>query len=159
MADGFLSGLARRVGDWRDEAEDRAEPYLRDGRRRARRGGDDAVGELRHLWEQVEKIVERSVAPAARDTARSAGEAASDYAHQAGRAARHYGPRAVRAAQDYAPRAMRAARDYAPQAREAAESAAAYVRDATRARPLLAIGLAIGATWLVASMLSGDRRR
>ena len=148
MADGFLSGLARRVGDWREEAEDRAGPYAREGYRRARRGGSDAMGELRGLWGRIEELVERQVAPAASDYARSAGETASDYARTAGDTASRY-----------ARRAGRAARDYAPQAREAAESAADYVRDATRARPLLAIGIAIAGTWLVATMLNSDRRR
>jgi ElaB/YqjD/DUF883 family membrane-anchored ribosome-binding protein len=148
MADGFLSGLARRVGDWRDEAEDRAEPYAR----RARRGGKDAMGELRGLWDRIEDLVERQVAPAASDYARSARDTAADYAGSAG-------DKAYRYAQGAGRYARRAARDYGPQAREAAENAAGYLRDVTRQRPLLAIGVAIAGTWLVATLLSGSRRR
>lgn len=148
MADGFLSGLVRRAGDWRDEAAERAEPRLRKGYRRARHEGGDALDELRRLWSQIEEVVERRVAPAAGRGARRAGEAASDYARSAGEAV-----------SDYAGRAGRLAADYGPQARDAALHAADYLRGAARARPLLAIGIAVAATWVVAGMLRSDRRR
>lgn len=148
MADGFLSGLTRRAAHWREEAEDRAETHGRAGWRRARRGGEDAAAELRRLWSQIEDIMEREVAPAASAGARRGAAAASDYARTAGDTA-----------SGYARRARRAVAEYGPQAREAAEHAAVSVRDTARAHPLLAAGLLIGATWLVASLLSGDRRR
>lgn len=147
MADGFLSGLARRASEWREDAEDRSEPYRREGWRRARRGGGDAMGELRRLWSRIEELVEDRLSSSTSDRARRAGETAADYARSAGDTASHY-----------ARRARRLARDYGPQAREAAEYAATYLRDAARARPLVAIGIAIAATWLVASMLQSDRR-
>lgn len=148
MADGFLSGLTRRAAHWREEAEDRAETHGRAGWRRARRGGEDAAAELRRLWSQIEDIMEREVAPAASVGARRTAAAASDYAHSASETA-----------SDYARRARRAVAEYGPQAREVAEHAALSVRDTARAHPLLAAGLLVGATWLVASMLSGPRRR
>jgi hypothetical protein len=140
MADGFLSGLARRALDLRedvgrrgetlrDTAEEygregyrRARDYGEEGYRRARDAGGDARGELRRLWSQLEEVVERQVAPRA-----------SDYARRAG--------------------------GYAREGREAAMDAADYLRDATRARPLLAIGIAVAATWLIASLVRGGGGR
>jgi ElaB/YqjD/DUF883 family membrane-anchored ribosome-binding protein len=148
MADGFLSGLARRLTSVAEDARDRAEEHGRDGYRRAERygrdayrdarhGGQETLGELRRLWSRIEDLVEDRVAPAAGDYARGAGHRALDYARTAGRYAAEYGP----------------------QARDAALVAADYLRGATRARPLVAIGIAIAATWLIASMMRSDRRR
>jgi hypothetical protein len=122
MADGFLSGLARRVIDVRDTAEE----YGRDTAGRLRHRGDDARGELRRLWSQLEDLVERNL-----------GATPSDAAQSAARSARHY-------AQD---------------GRDLAYDLADQVRAATRARPLLAIGIAVAATVIVTSLLSGGRRR
>jgi hypothetical protein len=60
-----------------------------------------------------------------------------------------------------APRASeyaRTARAYAEEGRDRASDAADYIRDAARARPLVAIGVAVAATWLVASLISRGRR-
>jgi ElaB/YqjD/DUF883 family membrane-anchored ribosome-binding protein len=76
MADGFLSGLARRAYDARDTAED----YGRDAGRRLREGGGDARGELRRLWSQMGDIVERNLGSSPREAVRAAGDTARDYA-------------------------------------------------------------------------------
>lgn len=47
---------------------------------------------------------------------------------------------------------------YARQGREVAYDVADQIRDVTRSRPLLAIGVAVAATWLIASMLRSSRR-
>ncbi|WP_149538987.1 hypothetical protein [Siccirubricoccus phaeus] len=49
------------------------------------------------------------------------------------------------------------ARDYAREGRDAAVYVAGHLREATRAQPLLAIGIAVTATWLISSMLRGRR--
>lgn len=54
--------------------------------------------------------------------------------------------------------AARIAGSYASDGREMALDLADQVRSAARARPLVAIGIAVAATWLIASML-GSRRR
>lgn len=46
---------------------------------------------------------------------------------------------------------------YARQGRDIAYDVADQVRDLTRHRPLLAIGIAVAATWLIASMLHSRR--
>jgi hypothetical protein len=136
---GWISALARRAEDWREEAEDtgrhRGRQLVRDaGEARDalwRRGGDtlsdlrhrgeDTRSELRRLWSQLEDLMEREVAPRA-----------SSYA--------------------------RTARDVAGEGRERVEEAADYLRHATRARPLLAIGVAVAATWLAVSLIRRGRR-
>lgn len=144
MADGFLSGLARRVYESRDTAEDygrdtgrrardtadrardTAEEYGDYARRRVRDRGDDARGELRRLWSQMEDVVERNLGSSPREAARTVGSYA---------------------------------RDYADEGRELAYDLAAQVRDATRSRPLVAIGIAVAATFVITSLLSSGRRR
>lgn len=121
MADGFLSGLARRAF----EARDAAEEYGRDAGRRARDTGGDARGELRRLWSQMEDLVERNLG-SPREVARTAGSYARGYAHEG---------------------------------REAAHDLADQLRSATRARPFVAIGIAVAATFVVTSLLNSGRRR
>jgi ElaB/YqjD/DUF883 family membrane-anchored ribosome-binding protein len=58
-----------------------------------------------------------------------------------------------------APGVARQARGYAGDARDYAEDVADQVIAATRQRPLLAIGIAVAATWIVASLLHSSRRR
>jgi hypothetical protein len=136
---GWISALARRAEDWREEAEetgrDRGRRWARDaGEARdeawrrggealsdLRRHGSDTRSELRRLWSQLEDLMEREVAPRA-----------SSYA--------------------------RTARGVAGEGRERVEEAADYLRDATRARPLLAIGIAVAATWLAVSLIGRGRR-
>lgn len=58
------------------------------------------------------------------------------------------------------PAAREASRDmrhYVEDGREVAMDAAGRLRDATRAHPLLAIGVAVATTWVVASLLRGRR--
>ncbi|GGG37841.1 hypothetical protein GCM10010964_27110 [Caldovatus sediminis] len=57
-----------------------------------------------------------------------------------------------------ASRMARTASAYAEEGRDLALDAAEWVRDAARARPLLAIGVAIGATLLVAGLLGAFGR-
>ena len=148
MADGYFSSLRSGARDARDTAEgygrdlrsgardlrDDAEQYgrraagrLRDTGERLRDRGDDARGELGRLWGQLEELVERRVAPAASDVA----DTARHYAHSAGA--------------------------YAREGREVAYDVADQLRGATRSRPLVAIGVAVAATWLIASMLRRKR--
>lgn len=47
--------------------------------------------------------------------------------------------------------------DYARQGREMAYDVADQLRDVTRSRPLLAIGVAVAATWVISSMLRSRR--
>ena len=75
MASGFLSTLTRRTDDARDMAED----YGRDAGRMLRRGGDDARGELRRLWSQMEDVVERNLGSSPSEAVRSAGSYARGY--------------------------------------------------------------------------------
>jgi ElaB/YqjD/DUF883 family membrane-anchored ribosome-binding protein len=64
-----------------------------------------------------------------------------------------YTPReAARTASDYA-------RGYAHDGREIAYDVADQIRTATRERPLIAIGIAVAATLIITSLLSGGKRR
>ncbi len=137
MADGFLSGLARRAYEARDTAEeygrdagrrlrDTAEEYGGDARRRAREGGNDARGELRRLWSQMEDLVERNLGSSPSEAARTVGTYA---------------------------------RDYADEGREMAYDLADLVRSAARARPFVAIGIAVAATLVITSLLNSSKRR
>jgi ElaB/YqjD/DUF883 family membrane-anchored ribosome-binding protein len=76
MADGFLSGLARRAYDARDTAED----YGRDAGRRLRETSGDTRGELRRLWSQMEDLVERNLGSSPSEAARAAGGQVREYA-------------------------------------------------------------------------------
>ncbi|MBK1661862.1 hypothetical protein [Paracraurococcus ruber] len=141
MADGFLSGWRSSTRDIRDDAEEygrRAGSRLRDlrddaedyGRRtgsRLRDRGEDARGELSRLWSQMEDLVERRVRPAASEAV----DTARSYASSAG--------------------------SYARDGRDMAYDVADQVRDLTRSRPLVAIGVAVAATWVIASMLRSKR--
>ena len=54
--------------------------------------------------------------------------------------------------------AGRSASRYAYQGRDMAIDYAEQLRDVTRSRPLVAIGVAVAATWLITSMLRSGRR-
>ena len=54
--------------------------------------------------------------------------------------------------------AGRSASRYAYQGRDMAMDYASQLRDVTRSRPLVAIGVAVAATWLITSMLRSGRR-
>jgi hypothetical protein len=88
---------------------------------------EDARAELARLWSQIEHIVERRLRPAARDAARDM--------------------------RDYS----RDARHYLDDGREVALDAAWRVREAARAHPLMAVGIAVATTWVVASLMRGRR--
>ncbi len=122
MADGFLSGLARRAYEARDTAED----YGRDAGRRVREGSGDARSELRRLWSQMEDLVERNLGSSPREAAGTVGSYA---------------------------------RDYAEDGRDLAYDVADQIRSATRARPFVAIGIAVAATFVITSLLSSGKRR
>jgi ElaB/YqjD/DUF883 family membrane-anchored ribosome-binding protein len=137
MADGILSGLARRVYEARDTAEeygrdagrrlrDTADEYGRDTGRRARDRGEDARGELRRLWSQMEDVVERNLGSSPTEAARTVGSYA---------------------------------RDYAEDGRDLAYDVADQIRAATRSRPFVAIGIAVAATFVITSLLSSGKRR
>jgi hypothetical protein len=53
--------------------------------------------------------------------------------------------------------AARSAGGYAREGRDMALDVAGHLRHATRARPLVAIGIAVAATWVISSMLRGKR--
>lgn len=53
--------------------------------------------------------------------------------------------------------ASRDARDYLEDGREVALDAAWRMREAARAHPLMAVGIAVAATWMVASLMRGRR--
>jgi ElaB/YqjD/DUF883 family membrane-anchored ribosome-binding protein len=55
--------------------------------------------------------------------------------------------------------AARQARGYARDTRDYAEDMAEQVMEATRQRPLMALGIAVAATWVVFSLLHSSRRR
>lgn len=122
MADGFLSGLARRAYEARDTAED----YGRDAGRRVRESSGDARGELRRLWSQMEDLVERNLGSSPREAARTVGSYA---------------------------------RDYAEDGRDLAYDVADQIHSAARARPFVAIGIAVVATFVITSLLSSSKRR
>ncbi len=137
MADGILSGLARRVYEARDTAEeygrdagrrlrDTADEYGRDTGRRARDRGEDVRGELRRLWSQMEDVVERNLGSSPTEAARTVGSYA---------------------------------RDYAEDGRDLAYDVADQIRAATRSRPFVAIGIAVAATFVITSLLSSGKRR
>lgn len=123
MAQGYLSRLLSQGEDARDTAEDyrrRASRSLDHAGDRLRHRGEDASGELKRLWHQLEDLVENRIRPAAQDAA-------------------HRG------------------RDYAHEGRDLAVDMTAQLREAARSRPLVAIGIAVAATWLITTMLRSRR--
>ena len=178
MADGFLSGLARRAADLRDDWRDRAEDYGREGARRGRdlagegyrRGrdlGDEGYRRARDLGEEGYRR--------ARDLGEQGYRRARGYAEEGYELARDRGGDAMGelrrlwsqledvVEREVGPGAVRYARRAGTYAREGAVEAADTVRSFARNRPLLALGIAAGAAWLVAGLLRGggdrDRRR
>ncbi len=130
MGHGFLSSLGRQA----DEARDTAEDYGRYARRRLRRGVNEARYAGRRLRERGEDThgeLRRLWSQLEDLVERRIAPAASDAAHAAG--------------------------DYAREGRDMALDMADQLRSATRARPLVAIGIAVAATWIVASLLNSRR--
>ena len=124
---GYLSSLRSRA----DDARDTAESY---GRRSLRDAGDT----LRDT----------------RDTVRErGGEARGELSRLWGELEDLVERRLSPAAQD----AARYATGYAKEGRDVALDMASQLRDVTRSRPLVAIGVAIAATWVISSMLRTKR--
>lgn len=146
LGGGLLSALGRRVEDWRDDAEDRGRRTGRDlaeaGDEAWRRGGE-AASRLRRQG---------------RDAAHGLGRRGEEAKEELRRLWSDIGDLLDR---EVAPRAAEyghTARRYASEGRDRAVEAAGLVRDTARARPLLTIGVAIAATWLVASLMKRPDR-
>ena len=130
MADGYFSNLRSRAEDVRDSAEH----Y---GRR--------ASGSLRDTGERLRDT---------RDSLRERGEDAR------GELSRLWGQLEDLVERRISPAAHDAARyagGYARDGRDVAMDMASHLRDATRSRPLMAIGIAVAATWLISGMLRSKR--
>ena len=140
MAD-FLSSFRSRA----DDARDAAERYRRDARDSAERYGRRASSSLRDVGESLR---------GAGDTLRDRGDdARSELSKLWNDLEDLVGRRVTPAAQDAAHYASRYARD----GRDAALDMASQLRDVTRSRPLVAIGVAIAATWVISTMLRSKR--
>lgn len=123
----MFDGMFNRLGRQAERLGSRARAYGEDAAGELRDRGGDARGELRRLYGRMEEILDRQVAPAASDAARVAGRYAERYAEVGAR-----------------------------EGRALAEDAADRLSSATRSQPLLMLGIAVGATFIVASLL---RRR
>ena len=130
MADGFLSGLTRRAYEARDAIRDAADDYGRDYGRDAGRRLRETSGDARSELRRLWSQMEDLVE-------RNLGASPTE---------------AVRTAGSYA-------RDYAQDGRELAYDVADQIRSAARARPLVAIGIAVAATFVITSLLSSSKRR
>ncbi|RYJ04028.1 MAG: hypothetical protein EON47_01920 [Acetobacteraceae bacterium] len=135
MADGYFSNLRSRAEDVRDSAG----KYGRDARDSAEKYGRRASSSLRDAGETIR---DRG------DDAR--GELAKLWNDLEDLVERRISP----AAQD----AARYAGSYARDGRDAALDMASQLRDATRSRPLMAIGIAVAATWVISTMLRSSKR-
>ena len=142
MADGYFSNWRSGARDARDSAEDyrrRAAGGLRDVRDNAEDYGRRAAGSLRDTGDRL------------RDRGEDAkGELARLWSDLEDLVERRIGPAASEAG--------RSASRYADQGRDMAMDYAAQLRDVTRARPLVAIGVAVAATWFITSMLRSGKR-
>jgi ElaB/YqjD/DUF883 family membrane-anchored ribosome-binding protein len=134
MADGYFSNLRSRAEDARDSAE----KYGRDARNSAEKYSRRASGSLRDAGETIR---DRG------DDARS--ELSRLWNDLEELVERRISP----AAQD----AARYASSYARDGRDVALDMASQLRDVTRSRPLVAIGIAVAATWVISSMLRSKR--
>ena len=117
----------RRIANQLRETTEEYGRGAAEGVRDLRERSGDTRAELARLWSQIEDIVENRVTPAARTAS-----------HEA----RHYAGEAQR---------------YARLGGAYASDATDRLREATRAHPLLAIGIAVGTTWAVINLL-GRRR-
>ncbi len=133
MADGFLSGLTRRAYEARDAIRDAADDYGRDGRDYGR----DAGRRLRETSGDARSELRRLWSQMEDLVERNLGASPTE---------------AVRTAGSYA-------RDYAQDGRDIAYDVADQIRSAARARPLVAIGIAVAATFVITSLLSSSKRR
>ncbi|MBL6081029.1 hypothetical protein JMJ56_23735 [Belnapia sp. T18] len=130
MVDGFLSSLRSRADDARDDAERygrRASSSLRGTGERLR----DVGGSLRDRGDDARGELSRLWGQLEDLVERRLGPAASDVANRAGY--------------------------YARDGRDAAYDVADQLREVTRSRPLLAIGVAVAATWAISAMLRSRR--
>jgi ElaB/YqjD/DUF883 family membrane-anchored ribosome-binding protein len=90
-------------------------------------GSADARAELARLWSRIEDIVEHRLDSATREVSRDARTA------------------------------LRGTRAQIEHGRDAALDAAERLRDATRAHPLVALGIVAAAAWAVASLMRARR--
>ena len=135
MADSYFSNLRAGARDARDSAEDyghRAASGLREARDTAEAYGRRAEGTLRDKGEDARGEVSRLWAELEDLVERRIGPAASE--------------------------AGRSASRYAHEGRDMAVDYAGQLRDVTRARPLVAIGVAVAATWFITSVLRSSKR-
>ncbi|MDB5371692.1 MAG: hypothetical protein JWP04_334 [Belnapia sp.] len=127
MADGFLSNLRSKAEDVRDDAE--------------------------HYGRRASKSL--------RETGREASRAVHDRGDDArGELARLWGELEDLVERRISPAAQDAARyagSYAREGRDVAYDMASQLRDVARSRPLMAIGIAVAATWVISSMLRSKR--
>jgi ElaB/YqjD/DUF883 family membrane-anchored ribosome-binding protein len=133
MASGFLSGLARRAYDAREAIGDAADDYGRD----ARDYGRDAGRRLREGGDDARSELRRLWGQLEDVVERNLGSSPKE---------------AVRTVGSYA-------RDYAEDGREMAYDVADQIRSAARARPFVAMGIAVAATLIITSLLSSGTRR
>jgi ElaB/YqjD/DUF883 family membrane-anchored ribosome-binding protein len=130
MANGYLSSLRSGAREARDSAED----Y---GRR--------ATGSLRDTGDRL-----RDTGSRLRDRGEDAkGDLARLWSELEDLVDKRLGPAASEASQ--------VASRYAYQGRDMAMDYAGQLRDVTRARPLVAIGIAVAATWFISTMLRSKR--
>ena len=134
---GFLSGLAQRAYDARDTAED----YGRDAGRRIRGTaedyGSDARRRVRDGGNDARGELRRLWSQMEDVVERNLGSSPSEAARVVG---------------GYA-------REYANDGRDIAYDVADQIRSAARSRPLVAIGIAVAATFVITSLLSSRKRR
>ncbi len=127
----YLRDTAEEYGDRANAAaertSDRTSRYTRYASRRMHGRRDDARSELARLWHQIEDLMEHRLRPAANDAGR--------YARAGARSAAHY----------------------AGEGRDIAMDAADRLRVVTRTHPLTTLGLAVAATWVIASLLNHRR--
>ncbi len=140
MADGFLSGLVRRAYDARETAED----YGRDAGRR--------LSEARETAEDYGRDAGRRLRGGGSDTR---GELRRLWSQMEDLVERNLGSSPSEAARTVGTYA----RDYADEGREMAYDLADQVRSAARARPFVAIGIAVAATLVITSLLNSSKRR
>jgi hypothetical protein len=142
MTDSYFSSLRSGARSARDDAEDygrRAAGSLRDARGSAEDYGRRAAGSLRDTGERL------------RDRGEDAkSELSRLWSDLEDLVERRIGPAASEAG--------RSASRYAYQGRDMALDYADQLRDVARSRPLVAIGVAVAATWLITSMLRSGKR-
>ena len=109
---------------------------------------------LRQLRSRAEEYTD-----AAQDTGRHAAGRAASYADQASSRLGELWSEIEALVSRRGPEVADRARGYASDAGDAAADLSDQLAAMTRQRPLVAIGVAVAATWLVSSLLHSSRRR